>query len=159
LSKPEPKIYPYTVITPETQLDVGWDTFIGNFCLIHAKRLTMGDGSQINAGTKIVGGGEVVIGEYTVISYNCVLLTATDTPSGEYLCDAKPESKRKIRRGKIVIGNNVMVGAGSVVMPNVTIGEGAVIGAGSYIDFDVEPYTIIIPKHHIIIKPRPKVRC
>ncbi|MCW5908130.1 MAG: hypothetical protein KIS94_09745 [Chitinophagales bacterium] len=37
------------------------------------------------------------------------------------------------RIGKVKIGNNVFVGAGSIVLPGVTIGNNCVIGAGSVV--------------------------
>lgn len=39
--------------------------------------------------------------------------------------------------GRIEIGNNVFVGAGSIVLPNVKIGSNVIIGAGSVISKDI----------------------
>ena len=39
----------------------------------------------------------------------------------------------------IVIGDDVWVGANSVVLPGVTIGSGVVIGAGSVVTRDIPP--------------------
>lgn len=41
----------------------------------------------------------------------------------------------------IVIGENVWIGSGSVVVPGVTIGDGAVVGAGSVVTKDVPSNT------------------
>lgn len=38
------------------------------------------------------------------------------------------------RVGRIVIGDNVFIGAGSTVLPGVTIGENSIIGAGSLVN-------------------------
>lgn len=43
----------------------------------------------------------------------------------------------------IRIGNDVWIGAHTVVMPGVTIGDGAIVGAGSVVTHDVPPYTIV----------------
>lgn len=45
--------------------------------------------------------------------------------------------------GKIKIGDNVFIGANSVVLPNVTIGDNVVIGANSVVTKDVEANTVI----------------
>lgn len=45
--------------------------------------------------------------------------------------------------GKIKIGDNVFIGANSVVLPNVTIGDNVVIGANSVVTKDVEANTIV----------------
>lgn len=39
--------------------------------------------------------------------------------------------------GKINIGNNVFIGAGSIVLPNVNIGDNCIIGAGSIVTKDI----------------------
>ncbi|KNB49044.1 CatB-related O-acetyltransferase [Streptomyces caatingaensis] len=46
-------------------------------------------------------------------------------------------------RGDTVIGNDVWIGHGALIMPGVRIGDGAVIAAGSVVTGDVEPYTIV----------------
>lgn len=42
-----------------------------------------------------------------------------------------------------VVGNDVWIGHGAVVMPGVTIGDGAIVAAGSVVTRDVAPYTIV----------------
>ena len=42
-----------------------------------------------------------------------------------------------------VIGNDVWIGSGAMVMNGVTIGDGAVVAAGSVVTKDVEPYSIV----------------
>ncbi len=46
------------------------------------------------------------------------------------------------RIGKVTIGNNVFIGAESIILPNVTIGDNCIIGAGSVVTKDVEPGTV-----------------
>lgn len=45
-------------------------------------------------------------------------------------------------KGNISIGNDVWIGANTVVLAPVTIGSGAVVGAGSVVTHDIEPYSI-----------------
>ena len=44
---------------------------------------------------------------------------------------------------KIVIGNDVWIGAGSLLLAGVRIGDGAIVAAGAVVTKDVEPYTIV----------------
>ncbi|MBR2888838.1 MAG: acyltransferase [Oscillospiraceae bacterium] len=39
--------------------------------------------------------------------------------------------------GRVTIGNDVFVGAGSIVLPNTTIGDNVIIGAGSVVTKDI----------------------
>jgi len=45
--------------------------------------------------------------------------------------------------GKIVVGDDVWIGANAVVLPDVEVGMGAVIGAGLVDTKDVASYTIV----------------
>lgn len=44
---------------------------------------------------------------------------------------------------KPVIGNGVQVGAGAVIVGDITVGEGAIVGANAVVTRDVEPGTIV----------------
>ena len=46
-------------------------------------------------------------------------------------------------KGDTVVGNDVWIGYGSVIMPGVTIGDGAIIATQSVVVGDVSPYTIV----------------
>lgn len=45
--------------------------------------------------------------------------------------------------GKNEIGNDVWIGRGATIMPDVKIGDGAIIASGAVITKDVEPYAIV----------------
>lgn len=46
------------------------------------------------------------------------------------------------RIGNVTIGNNVFVGADTVILPNVRIGDNSIIGANSTVSRDVPPNTV-----------------
>jgi virginiamycin A acetyltransferase len=46
-------------------------------------------------------------------------------------------------KGDTVIGNDVWIGYGAVIMPGIKIGDGAIIASCSVVTKDVEPYTIV----------------
>ena len=50
---------------------------------------------------------------------------------------------RKHRVERTIIGDNVFLGAGAIVLPGVTIGDGAIIGAGAIVTKDVDPYVVV----------------
>jgi virginiamycin A acetyltransferase len=45
--------------------------------------------------------------------------------------------------GPINIGNDVWIGAQSIILSGVSVGDGAIIGAGSVVTHDVEPYAVV----------------
>ncbi|MDF4756555.1 acyltransferase, partial [Vibrio parahaemolyticus] len=44
---------------------------------------------------------------------------------------------REYRLGEIVIGNEVMIGANTTILPGVRIGDGAIVSAGTLVHKDV----------------------
>ena len=51
--------------------------------------------------------------------------------------------------GRVNIGNNVFIGAETVVLPNVTIGDNVIIGANSTVTKDIPPNSVVVgnPAH------------
>lgn len=46
--------------------------------------------------------------------------------------------------GRVEIGNNVFVGADSIVLPNVKIGDNVIIGSGSVVSKDIPENSVVI---------------
>lgn len=90
---------------------------------------TIGKFLFIDHGMGVVIGETAVIGDYCTI-YHGVTLGGTGN---------EKESKRHP-----TIGNNVLIGAGSIVLGPVTIGDNARLGAGSIVLEDVEANTTIV---------------
>lgn len=69
---------------------------------------------------------KISVGRNTVIGYNTTIL------AHEYLI-------KEYRLGEVVIGDEVMIGANTTILPGVEIGDGAVISAGTLVHKDVPP--------------------
>ncbi|BAM46819.1 MAG: acyltransferase [Amphibacillus sp.] len=67
----------------------------------------------------------ISVGKDTVIGYNTTILTH------EYLID-------EYRIGDVKIGDQVMIGANSTILPGVTIGDRATVAAGTVVTKDIE---------------------
>ena len=46
--------------------------------------------------------------------------------------------------GKVIIGDNVFIGAKSIVLPNVKIGNNVVIGAGTIVSKDIPDNSVVV---------------
>ncbi len=73
---------------------------------------------------------EISIGANSIIGYNTVIL------AHEYL-------RRQWRKGPVVIGRDVVIGANCTILPGVVIGDGAVVSAMSLVNKDVAPGAIV----------------
>lgn len=125
------KIYSTAVIAPETVLELDESAVIGDQVFISVPKLVMGEGSQINAGARIVGREMCFIGKHVVVSYNAVIVTSSDSLSAR-MDDASPETEREIVNGQVILEDYSYVGSGAVVMPRTHLCEGGLIGALSY---------------------------
>ncbi|WP_269845441.1 sugar O-acetyltransferase [Caulobacter endophyticus] len=93
--------------------------------------ITLGDGVFMNFGCVILDVVAVTIGDRTMIGPN-VKIFAADHPR-----DADTR-KTGLEFGRpVVIGKDVWIGGGAIIVPGVTIGDGAVIGAGAVVTRDV----------------------
>ncbi len=106
----------YTYGSPRI-LSYGWSEriIIGKFCSI-AEDVT------------IVAGGEH---RYEIVS---------TFPLKDRFEGAKLRIRRK---GSIIIGNDVWIGTGVIILSGVKIDDGAMVGAGSVVTHDVPPYAIV----------------
>jgi len=91
----------------------------------------LGDGVFLNFGCVVLDVAKVEIGAGTQIGPGVQILTA-DHPRDPALRARQLESGRPIR-----IGTNVWIGGGALILPGVTIGDDAIVGAGSVVTRDV----------------------
>lgn len=139
------KIYPLAKLAFPHVIELGHYCKIRDFVFIFAgKGVTIGDYSDMQPHTVIWGGGTTIIGNRVSVGPGTVLLSAVYSHAkGLKMVDGLPDGSTNALYGKLVIGDDVYVGANCSLMPNITIGEGAVIGAGSFVNKDVEPWTIV----------------
>ena len=92
-------------------------------------------GNNVNFnGVIIRGDGEVVIGDNFHSGPDILLLTRNHNYEGTKI----PYDETYIRK-KIIIEDNVWIGARCIIVGGVTIGEGAIIQAGSVVIKDIPP--------------------
>jgi acetyltransferase-like isoleucine patch superfamily enzyme len=153
------RIYPLAKICKPETVELGDHCRIRDFVFVWGGLgVRVGKYSDLQAHLVIWGGGEVIIGDYVSIGPGSVLLTAVYSHNeGLRMVDGLPEGHTKALLGKLVIENDVYVGANCTLMPNVTIGEGAVVGAHSFVNKDLEPWSINVGSPCRKIGERPKV--
>lgn len=83
--------------------------------------LKIGDFSGISTGARIICGGEDFVNS---------------------LCGFVPEEFRTTVYGETVFENFSWVGAGAILLPNITLAEGSVVGAGAVLTKSTEPWVV-----------------
>ena len=122
----------------------------------------MGEGSRVNTPLTVVRAHNVKIGRNVVVMNGCLMMSAGGiTIEDEALIAANVQlisnnhdlDNRAIITCKPVhIGRKAWIGAGSTILPGVTVGENSVVGAGSVVTHDVEPNTIVAGNPARLIK-------
>jgi galactoside O-acetyltransferase len=115
------------------------------FCVISAReKVVLGDNIHIASGASINGSEGVEMGNFSGLSNRVNLFTASDDYIQGYLTNPTvPEEFKKVKRGKVVLGEHVIVGCGSIIMPGVTLARGVSIGALSFVSRDVPEYSVV----------------
>jgi acetyltransferase-like isoleucine patch superfamily enzyme len=106
----------------------------------HTGKIAIGAHCAISSFNHIsTGDDDLVIGDYVRIAPNVTILGADRNIKRRDALIVNQGRSHKVTR----IGDDVLIGAGAVILPGCTIGTGAVIGAGSLVNQDVPGYAIV----------------
>ncbi|WP_318484299.1 CatB-related O-acetyltransferase [Photobacterium leiognathi] len=115
------------------------DTIIGKYCYIgknvYITKAQIGNYTSI-ANNVLIGQGEH---DYNKISTSSLFY------NDEY---------EELTKESCIVGNDVWIGAGVIVLRGVTIGDGAVIGASAVVTKDIPPYSVACGVPARVIKKR-----
>lgn len=116
------RIDDFTIVSCKGTVEIFNYVHIGNMCSISSStRIVMGNYSGLSSGVKLFGGCDDFSGEF---------LTNPTVPS-KYL---------NVAVGDIILEDHALVGAGTVILPNVVLREGTSIGALSLVKKSTEPW-------------------
>lgn len=145
--------FPYYSICGLKYISIGNDCGIGKYCFLGAfdhyekdtfnpeikigNNFSMLFNCQITAINKIVIGDNVLIGSRVYI---------TDHFHGNITkeeINIPPVKRSLFSKGPVVVGNNVWIGSGVAILPNVTIGDNCIIGANSVVTKSFDKNSVI----------------
>ena len=98
----------------------------------------LGSNVYANAGLKLVDDTHIYIGDCTMLGPNVTIATAG------HPIDPELRAKGLQYNMPVRIGRNCWLGAGVIVMPGVTIGDNSVIGAGSVVTKDIPANVVAV---------------
>jgi len=139
------------------KISVGDNVRIDDFCVISAGEGGINIGSHVHIAvfSSIIGAGKVTINDFCNISSRVAIYSSSDDYSGEHLTNPTiPSEFTNVEHAPVTLNKHVIVGASSVILPNVNIGEGVALGAFSLVNCDLKPWTIYAGQPVKSIKPR-----
>ncbi len=100
--------------------------------------IEVGENFYSNHNLVILDGGKVTFGDNVFIAPNCGFYTAG------HPIDFERRNKELEYAYPISVGNNVWIGAGVQLLPSVTIGDNVVIGGGSVVVKDIPSNSVAV---------------
>jgi len=123
-------------------MNVGDSVRIDDFCILSGK-ITLGSHIHISAYCALYGSFSIELEDYTGLSPRCTVFSASDDFSGNFRISPMTNEKfTNITGGKVLIKRYSQVGAGCVILPDLTIGEGVAVGAMSFVNRSLTEWTI-----------------
>lgn len=105
--------------------------------------VTLGNHVHIASFSSLAGGEGITFGDFAGLSQGVQVYTRSDDYTGRHLTNPTvPAQFTGVKKGAVVLGRHVIVGAGTVILPGVTIGEGTAVGALSLVTKSLEPWGI-----------------
>jgi galactoside O-acetyltransferase len=121
--------------------------------------IVVGEHAHLAVGVCVYGAAGVRIGQFASLSARVAVYSIDDDYTGGHLAVATvPEECRAVRREAVEVGDFVVVGSGSVVLPGVWLGRGAAVGALSLVKADVEAGAVVAGAPARVVGRRPAQR-
>jgi len=108
------------------------------------KNLKLGKAVFINSCCRFQDNGGIEIGDNTMIGQGTTIVTLNH--------DLNPKTRVNATPKPVKIGKNVWIGASCTILPGVSIGDNAVIGAGSVVVKDIPQNAVAVGNPAKVIK-------
>ena len=101
------------------------------------QQLEVGDNTSISAYTTLYAAFGIKIGKNCLISSNCGISSYNHISES---LNRQEQAKEDIRFSKpVLIGDNVWIGMNACILPGVSVGNNSIIGSGSVVTKNVPP--------------------
>jgi galactoside O-acetyltransferase len=128
-----------------SNISINDNSRIDDFCILSAGAGGIYIGKHVHIGcyTSLIGEESIIFEDFVGISGRVSIYSSSDDYSGNYMTNPTiPEVYRSVKHGKVILRRHAIVGAGSVILPDVEIGVGAAIGGLSFVRKSCEDFGV-----------------
>ena len=155
---------PHTIYIGEKYISIGANSHIGDYGRLTAysyyphtrqtfsPEIIIGDNCSIGAQSHITAINKIVIGNNVLTGPRVLITDNAHGASVDTIIDIAPIERELSSKGPVIIEDNVWIGEGSMIMPNVTIGKCSIIAANSVVTKDIPAYCVAAGSPARIIK-------
>ena len=116
------------------------------FFVDYGVNIHFGDNCEVNMNCTFLDDNKIVVGDNALIAPNVQIYTAFHPADAAQRFGGPREDGffdfSVTQTAPVVIGDNVWIGGGAIILPGVTIGSNVVIGAGSVVTRDIPDNTV-----------------
>lgn len=123
-------------------IEIGNNVRIDDFCILTGD-LKIGSFVHVAAFALLSGSSGIILEDFVNLSSRVSVFSQSDDYSGEFMTNPMVSNEfTHVTKGRVVIKTHVIIGSGSVVLPQVTLHSGTAIGTLSLINKDTEAWSI-----------------
>lgn len=118
------------------RISIGNHVRIDDFCVLSAGDggIEIGDYIHVAVFCSLMGAGKISLHNFCGLSSRVAIYSSNDDYSGEHMTNPMVPSKyTRVAHVDVVIGRHAIVGAGTVILPGVSLDEGVAVGALSLV--------------------------
>lgn len=126
---------------------LGSNIRIDDFCVLSAGDggIDIGNYIHIAVYSSLIGEGNITLSDFSGLSSRVSIYSSNDDYGGAAMTNPMvPSEFTNVTNAKVNIGRHVIIGAGSIILPGVTLEDGVAVGALSLVRKNCETFGIYI---------------
>ena len=140
------KIHKSCIVVGVQNITIGDNVRIDGFTSIIAANqgyLNLGSHIHIASHCHIGAGSGIIMEDFSGLAYGVQIHSMSDDYGGNYLTNSTiPVEYKNIISGLVYIGKHSIIGANTVILPNVRIEVGCSVGAMSLVNKDLDSWSV-----------------
>jgi len=120
-----------------SRISIGNNVRIDDFCVLSAGvgGISIGQHVHVAVYSSLIGAGQIVLSNFCNISSRVAIYSSSDDYSGESMTNPTvPSDFTGVKHADVFLGEHVIVGSGSVILPGTRLEKGVAVGALSLVN-------------------------